>query len=475
MAQKILVTGKSINFLRTICEDKTMLKGRKELKECFDENSNDLFSPVSNTKLHMMIENVYSNTSKKVLDIVKGPHKLLGHLQAMRKYLLLGQGDFIDLLMENLKYVIKIHFIYIILISLLPNNRPELDRPAKDLYRHDLFSIMATAIRSTTAQYDDQEILEHLDVRLLEPFDGDTGWDIFTLQYTVRGPLSTILEPYMSKYQLLFKPLWSTKHVEFVLSKIWKEQKLNAKSLRSMKDILHNVTYRLHLYTSEMIHFIHQMQYYILFEVIECSWAQLLIRIQNANTLDDILEAHTDFLESLRIGTFSDEKSNGLYNNLELIYNYIMKLESWQNVFYIHCFKELNERKVFEEKISSSEQTGDYGITIEQRLVRDENLKVFEQKIINSQNILEGIGNEYECSVKQFLLTLTSTGDHKLQLFGIRLDFNEYYKKRDHRLTQPLTFGDIRNSVMYSSTKGNFDSLSPFKKNILNIDSNKIN
>lgn len=111
MAQKILVTGKSINFLRTICEDKTMLKGRKELKECFDENSNDLFSPVSNTKLHMMIENVYSNTSKKVLDIVKGPHKLLGHLQAMRKYLLLGQGDFIDLLMENLKYVIKIHFI----------------------------------------------------------------------------------------------------------------------------------------------------------------------------------------------------------------------------------------------------------------------------------------------------------------------------------------------------------------------------
>lgn len=46
------------------------------------------------------------NTSKKVLDIVMGPHKLLEHLQAMRKYLLLGQGDFIGLLMENLKYAL---------------------------------------------------------------------------------------------------------------------------------------------------------------------------------------------------------------------------------------------------------------------------------------------------------------------------------------------------------------------------------
>lgn len=63
----------------------------------------DIFSDVSDTKLHIMINDVYLNTSKKVLDIVMGPHKLLEHLQAMRKYLLLGQGDFVGLLMEKLK------------------------------------------------------------------------------------------------------------------------------------------------------------------------------------------------------------------------------------------------------------------------------------------------------------------------------------------------------------------------------------
>lgn len=63
----------------------------------------DIFADVSDTRLHMMINDVYLNTSKKVLDIVMGPHKLLEHLQAMRKYLLLGQGDFVGLLMEKLK------------------------------------------------------------------------------------------------------------------------------------------------------------------------------------------------------------------------------------------------------------------------------------------------------------------------------------------------------------------------------------
>lgn len=38
LANKILVTGKSINFLREVCEDKTPVKGKEELKKCFETN-----------------------------------------------------------------------------------------------------------------------------------------------------------------------------------------------------------------------------------------------------------------------------------------------------------------------------------------------------------------------------------------------------------------------------------------------------
>lgn len=89
---------------------------------------------------------------------------------------------------------------------------------------------MDSALRSTNSQYDDQEILNNLDVRLMSNFEGDTGWDVFSLQYTIQGPLLTMLEVSMPKYLQLFKHLWRLKHMEYVLSsKIWKDQKCNAK------------------------------------------------------------------------------------------------------------------------------------------------------------------------------------------------------------------------------------------------------
>ncbi|XP_013112399.1 gamma-tubulin complex component 3 [Stomoxys calcitrans] len=430
MAHKILVTGKSINFLCEICQDKHPVKGRDELKQCIEENAEHIFSSVADTKLHSTIDSIYLNTSKRVLDIVMGPHKLLEHLQAMRRYLLLGQGDFIGILMENLK--------------------SELDKPAKELYSYDLSSIMDAAIRSTNAQYDDPEILNHLDVRIMSPCEGDIGWDILSLQYTVRGPLATMLEPSMCIYQVLFKPLWRMKHMEFVLSsKIWKDQKCNSKPLRPMAAELDRVLYRLHLFTSEMIHFIHQMQYYILFEVIECSWAELQEKVQHAKALDDILNAHDEFLTTIKCGAFLDSNSGELCHNMETVYEGIVRLEVWQDKFYELCFRELNARKEYQKNILESEKTGKFGITAEKKLERDQENKIFEQTLSSLDKSLENIGGDYEKAVRCFLLALNSNNDHNLQLFGIRLDFNEYYKKRDQRLGVPLTFEHMRMSNIY--------------------------
>lgn len=440
MARKILVSGKSINFLREVCEDRSLIKGREELKVAFESNSEDLFGPVPDSKLHEMIDQVYLTTSKKVLDIALGQYRLLEHLQAMRKYLLLGQGDFINLLMENLK--------------------DELDRPAKDLYQHALFSIVASSVRATS-QFDDAEILQHLDVKLVHAIDGDRGWDIFTLQYTVHGPLATILELNMGKYQELFKPLWKAKHTEFVLDNIWKEQMLNAKRIGNFWNQIMPVTYKLHAYTSEMIHFIHQMQYYILFEVIECSWVAFIKRVQSAKALDDILEAHEQFLNAVRIGIFLDtESKQTLYLHLDIIYDSIMKLEEWQNDFYRQLLTEMEARQDFEKNIDESEKTGKYGVTTEMRLERDQNRKLFEHHVSNLKKELDNIGGSYEKYVNDFLLMLTSSKDPNLQRFGTRLDFNEFYKKRDQRLKVPLTYEHMRMSGMGTSGIFNRSNLS---------------
>lgn len=187
------------------------------------------------------------------------------------------------------------------------------------------------------------------------------------------------------------------------------------------------------------------MQYYILFEVIECSWTFFTKKVLDAKALDDILEAHENFLYEVRMGAFLDsETKSTLYLHLDIIFDSIMKLEEWQKGFYEIAFKEAEARNKFEDEIKNSEKLGSYGVTTETRMERDEEQKNFEIKICTLKKSLNGIGEQYEKYVNDFLLMLTSSKNQNLQLFGTRLDFNEYYKKRDQRLKHPLTYEHMR-------------------------------
>jgi gamma-tubulin complex component 3 len=59
------------------------------------------------------LDKVYRETSLRVLDLLKNKYRLFEHLQSLRRYLLLGQGDFIRHLLELLVYVtfIKCRFL----------------------------------------------------------------------------------------------------------------------------------------------------------------------------------------------------------------------------------------------------------------------------------------------------------------------------------------------------------------------------
>ncbi len=50
-----------------------------------------------------MIDVVCKETSLHLLDVLNNKYKFMEHLKAMRRYLLLGQGDFIRHLMDLLE------------------------------------------------------------------------------------------------------------------------------------------------------------------------------------------------------------------------------------------------------------------------------------------------------------------------------------------------------------------------------------
>jgi hypothetical protein len=71
--------------------------------------------------LQTMMDSAYLEISRRVLDVLIGQYKFLDHLQALRRYLLLGQGDFIHHLMELLELVPT--FFTISLAFLLHQNK----------------------------------------------------------------------------------------------------------------------------------------------------------------------------------------------------------------------------------------------------------------------------------------------------------------------------------------------------------------
>ncbi|KAA8579819.1 hypothetical protein FQN60_006912 [Etheostoma spectabile] len=396
-ARKVLLIGKSINFLHQVCHDRTPPGKITPASKSADtpKDAAELLSDLEGA-FQEKIDAAYFDTSKYLLDVLNRNYLLLEHLQAMRRYLLLGQGDFIRHLMDLLK--------------------PELVRPATTLYQHNLTGILETAVRATNAQYDNAEILKRLDVRLLEV--------VFTREC-------------MGHYLRVFNFLWRAKRMEYTLTDIWKGQMCNAKLLKTMPE-LSGVLHQCHILASEMVHFIHQMQYYITFEVLECSWDELWNRVQQAQDLDHIIAAHDMFLDSIISRCLLDNNSRSLLTQLRAIFDQIIEFQSAQDSLYRSALEELALRLQFEEKKQQREDEGKWGVTAEQVAEEKKRIQEFQDTIPKMRSQLRILTHFYQSIVQQFLVLLMTSTDESLRFLSFRLDFNEHYRAREPRLRASL-------------------------------------
>lgn len=274
-AQKVFLIGKSLNFIRHSCGDAPWV-------DDYSKSSSKELRYGDTATLEAWIDEAYKTTMKRLMDLMTNKFHLFTHLKALKSYLLLGQGDFIALLMESLA--------------------ANLDRPAGAQYRHTLTAQLEHAIRGSNAQYDSSEVLRRLDARMLQLSHGDIGWDCFTLEYKVDAPVDVVITEWGNKqYLKVFNFLWKIKRVEFALSSTWRKCMTGARGVLQTSEPEVIETWKsTRGVLAEMIHFVGQLQYYILFEVIESSWDELQKGIAKENcTLDDIIRAHSKFLNSI--------------------------------------------------------------------------------------------------------------------------------------------------------------------------------
>ena len=274
-AQKVFLIGKSLNFIRYGCGDSQWV-------EEYSKAASKELRYGDTATLETWIDEAYKTTMARLIHLMAEKFHLFEHLKALKNYILLGQGDFIALLMESLS--------------------SNLDRPAGAQYRHTLTAQLEHAIRGSNAQYDSPEVLRRLDARMLQLSHGDIGWDCFTLEYKIDAPVDVVVTEWGNRqYLKVFNFLWRIKRVEFALSSTWRKCMTGARGVLQGEDADVSQAWKLTRGAlAEMIHFIGQMQYYILSEVIESSWDELQTAIHREGcTLDDLISAHTKYLNAI--------------------------------------------------------------------------------------------------------------------------------------------------------------------------------
>jgi gamma-tubulin complex component 3 len=424
MANKILVIGKSINFMHLCCKApaRVMIPELREAVNLFDEGGGRLeYSGGGAAALQDVVDHCSHVTNAHILDLLLNQHKLMAHLQALKKFLLLGQGDFVTFLMDRLG--------------------GELGKRASQIFRHNLTGIVESALRSSTVQYESPDMLDRVAVRLLEPSAGDTGWEVFSLDYIVESPLTAVIHSMASlKYRRMFHLLWRLKRVEWALNKSWSQHmSINHMGVGGVIPQLRSTLHRCSLVRGQMLFFTSNLSSYMMFEVLETSWQELEARLQHAADLDEVICAHDDYLETILEKALLGPGSQDIMQQLNSLLDSIIQFCAHQEVLIVKAMAEMAARREEASNVEKNTKQGRWGTELGVKRRED----LFEEAghipmgrfDIAAMAKIEDTATTYTSAFVELLNMLDerSKSSEILRYLTFRLDFNLFYSSQQQQ------------------------------------------
>jgi len=408
LAQQVLLVGKTINFIRLACNDAGWMVSGAKVSISSEEG-----------QLHASVYLAAEIANKHMLKQLMGCFELKQHCANIKHYMLLGKGDFVQYLVEHLA--------------------PKLSRPINELHRHQMLSLLESAVRSCASDGSDTDhLLQHLDVKLRD-LPGSTGWDAFSLDYRAGPPISAIFSSTaMAQYREVFCFLWRLKRVEHYLTAIWRKHGTAARLAQAQRADL--LMHRCHCLRNEMIHFVCNLQYYLMFEVLECSWHEMMEQMASASDLDSLISAHNSFLEAVIQKALLGSENAEVSKCLKALFETVLQFCKAQDVLYMH---------VLEQKAASRQQAaaaaantskgrwGCSGMAAAARLTAAAALPV--KPHFREQLLL--YATQYRRQFTTLFQQVTSHASLDLAFLSFRLDFNLYYESLA-LLEQPTLVGD---------------------------------
>lgn len=377
LAMRAFETGKTLKFLRVDCKDTAWINERR--------------TKFTNITEYSMMYKALAKNHTQVVErlgwLMRNDLKLFVHLEGLKDYMFLSKGEFVQILIDEAFTV--------------------LDRPATELHRHHLTGILETALRgcgqvqgASRVHALQDEVMNCVDARMLEAGHGETGWELFTLEYRLTGPLKAVLlDQYSSRaYLRIFNFLWRIKWVSASLQQAWSHLALGARSHR----LIGTKWIFARKICQQMMHFAHELQYYLSYEVIESSWTQLQSKLsQSSLSIDETVRAHHRYLKYIM--------DKGLFSGDNISKDCSLSLTS-------SLHSQLKGILRFSTQVSEMQILARSSIPEEQEL-----LKSMFRSIQKEQK-------RFHDTTRHLVRTLTTVDDEEMRFLAVRLDFNDFYK-----------------------------------------------
>ncbi|TRY55550.1 hypothetical protein DNTS_023152 [Danionella cerebrum] len=422
MADKILNTGKYLNVVRECGRDVT----------CPD--AKEVLYTLKERAYVEQIEKSYYYASKILLDFLMEEKELVSRLRSIKHYFLMDKGDFfvhfMDLTEEELKKpvddIIPPRLEALLELALrmsTANTDPFKDDLKIDLMPHDVITQLLRVLAIDTKQEKAIINAEPTEVSL-------SGLEAFSFDYIVKWPLSLIINrKALTRYQMLFRHMFYCKHVERLLCNVWISNK-EAKqySLHSAKWFAAAFALR-----QRMLNFIQNIQYYMMFEVMEPTWHVLENNLKSASNIDDVLCHHTSFLDNCL--------KDCMLTNPELlrIFSKLMSV----CVMFTNCMQRFTHsmRIDSETKRATLEGSSFHDQEAEKKRLASKFVAEYVDAL-QSDSGFEGTISKFDSNFSTLLmdlldkLSIYSTNDCEHSMINIiyRLDFNGFYTERLERM-----------------------------------------
>lgn len=228
----------------------------------------------------------------------------------------------------------------------------------------------------------------------------------------------------LAAYRRLFTFLWRLKRVEHSLTAVWRKHCTASRLLSTLhRDPTMHGCYVLR---NEMVHFVYNLQYYLMFEVIECASLELHKQLEAATDLDGLLAAHGHYLSSITQKAMLSAEDEAMHRALVALFDSILAFARVQDQLYMSLLEQKAAAREHAAIIAASERAGAFASR------GDLTAAQLGEVVVESrfEEQLQLAAAEYRRRIHTFLRAVTKHSSYDLAFLSYRLDFNGHYESQ---------------------------------------------